>query len=296
MSGLSGAPRGVIHDIGYRPYPGVRHDEGSIAWWLYLAGLRNAFGLSRSAKSKIMPFALLTLNLLPALILVAVMVVTKATEPLVAYSAYPMTTMVLACVFAAAQAPVLFSRDLRHGSIVLYLARPLSSSTYAVARWAALVTALFLFLAAPTVLLAIGALLAEIDATDTLIDASHAVLLAVLLAGMLASVSGLASALSVRRGFAIVATIGVLLFGYGVVSAIQGIAFSQGQDGVGVVAGLANPYSLYAGIIGGLLDEDTTPTPPDPGAATAAYLVVSVLVILAGLGLLLVRYKKVAGR
>ncbi len=296
VHGRGALVRGVIHDIGYRPYPGARHGEGSIAWWLYLAGLRNAFGLGRSAKSKIMPFALVTLNVVPALILVAVMVVTRATEPLIAYAAYPMTTMILSCVFAAAQAPVLFSRDLRHGSIVLYLARPLSSSTYALARWAALATALLLFLLAPIVVLAVGALLAEIDVTDTIVDASQAALLGVLLAAMLASVSGLASALSVRRGFAIVATIGVLLFGYGVVSAVQGISYEQDQEGVGVVAGLVNPFSLYSGLIGGLLDQNTTPTPPESGAATAAYLAVSLLVVLAGVGLLLLRYKKVAGR
>ena len=45
--------------------------------------------------------------------------------------AYASTTQVLLGIFVAAQAPVLFSRDLRHGTISLYLARPLPSSAYA---------------------------------------------------------------------------------------------------------------------------------------------------------------------
>ena len=45
---------------------------------LILTGFRNAFGLGRSAKSKVLPFILLALNLFPAVILVGVMVLIGA--------------------------------------------------------------------------------------------------------------------------------------------------------------------------------------------------------------------------
>ena len=53
----------------------------------------------------------------------------------IGYAQYASTTQVLLGIFVASQAPVLFSRDLRHGTISLYLARPLRSSTYALSRW-----------------------------------------------------------------------------------------------------------------------------------------------------------------
>jgi hypothetical protein len=49
----------VIHDLGYRPYTGPRLGPGAIARALTLTGFRNAFGLGRSGRSKVLPFVLL---------------------------------------------------------------------------------------------------------------------------------------------------------------------------------------------------------------------------------------------
>ena len=147
----------------------------------------------------------------------------------------------------AAQAPVLFSRDLRHGSIALYLARPLAFGAYAVARWASLLAATLVFLLLPIVALYVGAVLSELDFSEQTEGAAKAALLAVLLALMLTGIGGLIASVSVRRGFAVVATIAVLLLGNGVVTAIQGISEEQGEPRVGEVAGLFSPYSLYRG-------------------------------------------------
>ena len=98
------------------------------------------------------------------------------------YARYASATQILLSIFVAAQAPVLFSRDLRHGSIALYLARPLSSAAYAVARWAALLAATLVFLLVPIIALYVGAVLAELDFWEQTEEAAKAVLLAVLLA------------------------------------------------------------------------------------------------------------------
>jgi ABC-2 type transport system permease protein len=112
-------PRGVIHDIGYRPYAGPRLGEGQVAFSLFLTGLRNCFGLGRSGKSKVLPLLLLVLMVLPALILVAVMVQLKMDQQLLPYARYAMVTQLLVSVFVAAQAPALISRDLRFRTITL---------------------------------------------------------------------------------------------------------------------------------------------------------------------------------
>ena len=56
---------------------------------LFVTGLRNAFGLGRSGKSKLLPFVLLALNLLPALIIVGVMVLTGLGQLPLSYAATP---------------------------------------------------------------------------------------------------------------------------------------------------------------------------------------------------------------
>ena len=79
---------GAIYDLGYRPYDGPRAGGGAIAFALFISGLRNAFGLGRSGKSKVLPFLLLGLNLLPAVIIVGVMVLVGLDELPIDYARY----------------------------------------------------------------------------------------------------------------------------------------------------------------------------------------------------------------
>jgi ABC-2 type transport system permease protein len=295
MASQGNGRTGVIHDLGYRPYDGRRSGDREIAWALFVSGFRNAFGLGRSGKSKVLPFLLLGINLLPAIIVVGAMTLFGLNELPIAYARYASATQILLSIFVAAQAPVLFSRDLRHGSIALYLARPLSSSAYAVARWASLLAATLVFLVVPIVGLYVGAVLAELDFTEQTEDAAKALLLALLLALMLTGVSGLVASVSVRRGFAVVATIAVLLLGNAVVTAIQGISDEQGQQRVGELAGLFSPYSLYRGATSALTDEVFL-TPPTGAGITAAYFAAMVLVGVVMLAGLVVRYRRIAGR
>ena len=247
-------PAGVIHDQGYRPYTGPRLGAGAIARALTLTGFRNAFGLGRSGKSKVLPFILLGLNLLPAVVLVGVMVLVGLDELPMGYAQYASTTQVLLGIFVAAQAPVLFSRDLRHGSITLYLARPLRASTYALARWISLLVATLVFIWLPVLLLYVGALLGELDAGGQTRNAALALLLGLLLGLDITGIGALISSWSTRRGFAVVATIAVLLIANGVVTAVQGIAIDEDRPRVAEVAGLFSPYSLYRGAADALAD------------------------------------------
>ena len=110
-----------------------------------------------------LPFVLLALNLLPAVIVGGVLAFAGLDELPIGYAEYASTTQVLLGIFVAAQAPVLFSRDLRHGTISLYLARPLRSSTYALSRWTSLLGATLVFLLLPILILYAVALLGELD-------------------------------------------------------------------------------------------------------------------------------------
>jgi ABC-2 type transport system permease protein len=297
MSELAGRPDrpGVIHDLGYRRYDGVREGTGTIARTLFATGLRHAYGLGRSGKSKILPFILLAMSVLPALIVVGVVVLTGLTSLPITYADYTNRTQVLVSLFAAAQAPVLFSRDLRHRSIVLYLARPLAAPVFALVRWLSLTVAIWLFMAVPTVLLFIGALLAGLDKSDQTSQLLKAVVLQVLLATLLAGITGLVSSVSLRRGFAVVGSVMALIVLTGVVTAVQNIAANEGADSASVGAALFSPWSLYSGLANAWEAGIDTPVPVD-GAWALAYALVAVLLVAGCLLGLVARFRKVGSR
>jgi ABC-2 type transport system permease protein len=298
VSDLSpGAGRsGVIHDLGYRHFDGAREGTPAIARTLFVTGLRHAYGLGRSGKSKVMPFILLAMSLLPATIVVGVVVLTGLGELPVSYADYTNQTQLLVSLFAASQAPVLFSRDLRHRSIVLYLARPLPAPVFALVRWLSLTLALFLFTAIPTVVLYAGALLSGLDKSDQTTAALKAVVLQVLLAMMVAGVSGLISSVSLRRGFAVVGSVMALIVLTGIVTVMQNIAYYEGDsESVSVGVGLLSPWSLHNGLANAWDAGVTTPVAVD-GAWVPAYVIVAVLLVAACLLGLVARFQKVGSR
>ena len=294
MSETSGRP-GVIHDLGYRHYDGVRDGTATIARTLFVTGLRHAYGLGRSGKSKVMPFILLAMSLLPALIVVGVVVLTGLDSLPVSYADYTNQTQLLVSLFAAAQAPVLFSRDLRHRSIVLYFARPLAAPVFALVRWLSLTVAVWLFVSIPTLLLYLGAMLSGLDKSDQTTALLKAVALQVLLAMLIAGISGLISSVSLRRGFAVVGSVMALIVLTGVITAVQAISADQDADAVSTAVGLFSPWSLYTGLADAW-DAGVDTFVPVDGAWPLAYALVALLLVAGCLLGLVARFRKVGSR
>lgn len=282
----------MIHDLGYRHLDAVREGTGAIARTLFVTGLRHAYGLGRSGKSKVMPFVLLGMSVLPALIVVGVVVLTGLDSLPVSYADYANQTQLLVSLFAAAQAPVLFSRDLRHRSIVLYLARPLSAPVFAVVRWLSLTVALWLFMVLPILLLFAGAMLSGLDKSDQVTQLLKAVVLATLLALLLAGIAGLISSVSLRRGFAVVGSVMALIVLTGVITAVQAIAEEQDAESVSTMAGLFSPWSLYSGLANAWDAGIDTFVPVD-GAWALAYALVALLLVAGCLLALVARFRTV---
>jgi ABC-2 type transport system permease protein len=297
VSDLSASGRaGVIHDLGYRRYEGAREGTPAIARTLFVTGLRHAYGLGRSGKSKVMPFVLLAMSLLPAAIVVGVVVLTGGDDLPVSYADYTNQTQVLVSLFAASQAPVLFSRDLRHRSIVLYLARPLAAPVFALVRWLSLTLAVLLFTATPTLVLYAGAMLAGLDKSDQTTALLKALALQVLLAMMIAGVSGLISSVSLRRGFAVVGSVMALIVLTGIVTVLQNIAYYEGDsESVSVGVGLISPWSLQNGLANAWGAGVDTPVAVG-GAWVPAYVIVAVLLVAGCLLGLVARFRKVGSR
>lgn len=286
----------VIHDLGYRPYAGPQHGTGYIAWSLYKLGARHGFGLGRSGRSKVLPFGLFGLMLLPTVIMVGVIVAVGFDEHLVAYSSYPVVTQLLISVFVAAQAPVLFSRDIRYHTLALYFARPLRRTTFVLVRYASLVTAVFALVATPLLVLYVGGLLAGLPVARETADALVGLAAAVVLSALLAAFAAVIAAVTPRRGLAVAAIVVVLVVGYTVVSAVQGIAFDAGAEKVGVVAGVFSPYTLTNGLLVWAFDAPSAVIVAPAGAVGGlGYLAATVLTIAGAVALLMARYRRLVG-
>jgi len=286
----------VIHDLGYRPYDGPRLGAGYVAWSLYKLGVRHSFGLGRSGKSKVLPLGLFALIIFPAVIMVGVVVlVPTVNEQVVPYSRYPVVTQLLISVFVAAQAPVLFSRDIRYRTLALYFARPLRRSTFVLVRYAALATAVFVLVATPIVVLYLGGLLADLPVGRETADVLVGLVGVLALSVLLAAVAAVIAAVTPRRGLAVAAIIVALVLSFTVVSAVQGIAFDARVDEVGVVAGVFSPYTLVDGLLFWAFDAPSSSIiGPTSTTAGLGYLAFLALVIAGALGALMYRYRRLA--
>ncbi|WP_328537873.1 ABC transporter permease [Streptomyces sp. NBC_00344] len=284
-----------IHNIGYRKYDGPRLGRAYARRSLFSQSLRGAYGLGRSAKSKVLPMILFAVMCVPAAILVAVAVATKAKDLPLDYTRYAIVTQALIGLFLAAQAPQSVSRDLRFKSIPLYFSRPIERVDYVVAKFAALASALFVLTAAPLVILYVGALLAKLDFADQTKGFGQGLVSVALLSVLFSGIALVVAALTPRRGFGVAAVIAVLTITYGAVSTVQAIAFEQGSSGAVTWLGLFSPITLIDGLQTAFLGATSSfPGGEGPGAGTGVVYLLVILALIAGAyAVLMRRYRKV---
>ncbi|MEU5237631.1 ABC transporter permease [Streptomyces lydicus] len=283
-----------IHNIGYRHYDGPRLGRAYARRSLFSQSLRGAYGLGRSAKSKVLPMLLFAVMCLPAAIMVAVTVFTKAGSLPVGYTRYAVYLQAVIGLYLASQAPQSVSRDLRFKTVPLYFSRPIERGDYVASKFAAMASALFLLTAAPLLVLYVGALLAKLDFLDQTKGFAQGLVCVALLSLLFAGIGLVISALTPRRGFGVAAVIAVLTIPYGAVSAVQNIAFVQGNESAVGWLGLFSPITLIDGVQSTFLG-GTSSFPNGLAPTTGAgfvYLLVTLLVIAGSYVLLMRRYRK----
>nr|WP_212914894.1 ABC transporter permease subunit [Streptomyces sp. TS71-3] len=300
MTGVGAGAAGTaeqtrIHNIGYRNYDGPRLGRAYATRSLYSQSLRGAYGLGRSAKSKVLPVILLVAMVAPALIIVAVTVATKAKDLPLDYTRYAIILQAVIGLYLAAQAPVSVSRDLRFKTVPLYFSRPIEHGDYVRAKYAAMASALFILTALPLLVLYVGALLAKLDFADQTKGFLQGLVSVALLCLLFAGIGLVISAITPRRGFGIAAVIAVLTISYGAVSTVEAIAFNQGSRDVVGWLGLFSPITLIDGVQSAFLGASSAaPGAPDISAGQGVVYLVVVLGLIAGCyGLLMRRYRKV---
>ncbi|AIJ14660.1 ABC transporter permease [Streptomyces violaceoruber] len=284
-----------IHNIGYRSYDGPRLGRAYARRSLYSQSLRGSYGLGRSAKSKVLPMLLFVVMCLPAGIMVAVAVATKANDLPVDYTRYAIVLQAVISLYVAAQAPQSVSRDLRFKTVPLYFSRPIETSDYVRAKYASLASALFILTAAPLLVLYVGALLAKLDFADQTKGFAQGLVSVALLSLLFAGLGLVVASVTPRRGFGIAAVIAVLTITYGAVSTLQAIADVQGSSGAVAWIGLFSPITLIDGVQSAFLGA-TSASPGGVGPSNgegAVYVLVTLGLIAGAYGLLMRRYKKV---
>jgi ABC-2 type transport system permease protein len=276
----------VIHDIGYRRYDGPRLGRGYAARSLYTHSLRTAFGIGRGFKSKLFPWAVVAVVTLISVILTAI--TSQSGERASTYPEFVDVMGLLAMLFLAVVAPELASRDLRARVLSLYFARPLRRVDYVLAKLGALVTATFLLLGGPQLIMFAGA---AFDAGGPrqvwreFTDLGGGLLYTAIYALVTASVALLVASLSGRRAFAAGGIVAVFLVTVPVAGVLTAVGGSTGSK----LAGLVTPSWLVMGIGDWLFGHHAL----DVGDFGPVYAITAAALIAACTALLIVRYRRV---
>lgn len=153
---------GAVYDRGYRPYEGERGGRGAARAALVRLSVRRALGLRRSWRQKVLPWSLLAIATVPAIINVGIKYVTRNTPAagldFITFHDYVGVSTAL-LLFIAVTAPDLVCPDRRNRVLPLIFARPLTGTDYALAKVGSLAALLFGFGFLPQVVLFVGQML-----------------------------------------------------------------------------------------------------------------------------------------
>lgn len=241
MSGRP-SPAGAVYDLGYRPYEGERGGRGASRAALVRVSIRRALGLRRSWRQKVLPWSLLAIATIPAVVNVGVTYITRnlptSDFQLITFRDYVgvSTTLLL---FIAITAPDMVCPDRRHHVLPLIFARPLTGTDYVLAKVGALTAIVFGFSFIPQVVLFVGQMLVVREGALGFVKENAAVLWQVPVALIFFSVfwASLAVAISAttsRRVVGGVALLGVVLISGTVASSIVAASAGSGpifEDG-----------------------------------------------------------------
>ncbi len=293
---------GVIHDLGYRRYEGVRLGRFQIARALSWHSFRSAFGLGRGVKAKIVPLITFALICLPAIVNAVLVATGKTHIRQISYDTYVFQLrVVVMAIFVAVQAPELVSRDLRSHVLPLYFSRPLRRLDYPLAKLGAFIAACLVMLEIPLLLLYLGTIVsangpgAVWSETKALIPG---LLVGVMWAILLAAIGLALASLTGRRAYA-TGAIAIYFFLTLTLAAIlrvvarnaAGPLFVTGPTAGARLSGLVSPFTVMDGVrrwLGG-----TTQGPvPDLGSYGPLYGLMLLALVAVSLGVLFTRYRK----
>lgn len=153
--------QGAVYDLGYVPYDGERLGRSGARRAVFWDGIRRVLGIRRKARRKVLPWALIVIAVIPAIVVVGIGFfvpgeVTDAVGVAQSHANFFVLGGTIAMIFTALSAPELLVPDRREGVLSILSSRPLTSTDYLAARLASLVAIVASFLLLPQVVLYVG--------------------------------------------------------------------------------------------------------------------------------------------
>ncbi len=277
----------TIHDLGYRRYDGERIGARGALRALYWQGVRALCGVGRPAKAKAVPVFVVVVTMLPALAAVVVSGKSGGVIP-IRYANIFTSQLLLFVLFVAAQAPEILSRDQQHRVLPLMLTRELTHGRYALARWGALYSVMFVVCLAPLLLLYFGEIGVATDPATTFAKMGKKIgpvlMQALLTAGVFTGLGSALAAFTARRAYATASIFGVFIVLKAVSVGLGDLSGSQGQ--AGELLDLLGSLRTMALI---LFDEKTRAMELTPPASVWVY--VATMLVTSVIGALMLRWR-----
>lgn len=289
------ADTGSIYDLGYRHYEGARLGRRHAILVLYIESLRGAFGLGRNAVAKIAPAVLIFFALIPAFAQLLISALVPAEAEILRHDEYYEVIKFLLGLYCAAVAPDIAGRDQRNRSLTLYFSRAIKRGDYALAKLAAMTTAMLLITLGPQLLLLVANGLVANDFGAYLRDEWDVIFpivgTAFLGSAVIASIGIFIAAQTPRRAFA---TVGIIV-AFIIPIAVAGVLVVEIDTAATRYAIFASPLDVVTGFTSWMFHE----RPPEGETVDIAnfagwsYLAAAVVMIVIASGLVLRRYRTV---
>ncbi len=295
---------GSIYDLGYRGYEGPRLGRRAAIWSLLVHSVRTAYGLGRSARSKVMPIGLAVLAILPSLLALGILMLIstlgppgeafEAVSPIGYSTLFPMIA-ILVFLFCASQAPELFGRDQQMGVLPLYFSRAVGRVDYAAARFLGLYASLLVLVLVPYLLLLLGRVLVAPDLLDglgkELPTLPRGLAIGLITAALVGGIASAIAALTPRRSYATVAIIAIFLIPNFAAALLVGF----GTGIFGQIAAVLSPSDVLDGVNAFLFDvRPDNITVRRAGLDGWVYVLAAAAWIVGSLALLARRYRTMA--
>ena len=147
-----------IHDLGYRAYTGERAGVPGAVRSLVQHTIRRSLGLKRPARHKIAPVLAIVIAYAPAVAMTGFAAFLRAdfVADLLGYGEYFGITGFAMFLFAAAVAPGVMTTDRTNGMLAMYLASPLTRTTYVLARAVGIFLVMLIVAVGPILFLILG--------------------------------------------------------------------------------------------------------------------------------------------
>ena len=166
--------------------------------------VRRVLGLRRPLRYKIIPVVIAGIAYLPAIAFIglAALIPQEAGEMLPSSWDFYGSIIVAVVLFTALAGPQTLCPDRRHRTLGLYLASPLTRTTYLLANAAALGAVLFVVTLGPPLLAQVGLVLLDVPGPSLLVVLARALASGLTLAVLFGVVGIAGASLTARRGFA----------------------------------------------------------------------------------------------